>query len=488
MKKLLLFIFLLAATQKSFAIDASLSFASFNSPQSTYIEIYLYVIGKSVTFIELSPDSGQRQASVEMNIVFKKNEQIFLVERVLIKSPQDTKAVNFSDVRRLAIPHGEYKLEVELIDHNQPENSVLLGEDVLIMNPDLNKISDIQLLATFKKTEEENVMVKNGIFMEQIPFHFYNKNYKQLPFYFELYSGNIPENSGDLLLKYSIVKILGNGEKEEVAFMYRKRSPKAVDPVLLQMDLSKVPSGNYALTVELMAGPKEVLEKRESYFVRSNPDMDYELFLASREIDINAGNVDFTEGIDSAELRYSLRAIVPKVSQKDAEVLKLVISKSDINAMRAFLRNHFESNFKENPKLGFEKYMEVAKAVDKKYGNGFGYGFESDRGFYFMKYGKPDDIQAIVDDPTAPPYEIWFYNKLISTNQSNVKFVFYNPSLIENGHTLLHSTARGEWNNPKWEVMLYKNSPNQIQGDNFIDGSQMQDNWGRNARRYFDDY
>jgi GWxTD domain-containing protein len=488
MKKLLSLLFVLAMVQQVFAIDASLSYASFKSPQSTYIEIYLYVIGKSVTFKEIAAGSSEKQAAVEMNIVFKKNDQIFLVERVLIKSPLDSVAVNFSDVRRLAIPHGEYKLEVQLIDHNQADNSIVLGEDVTIMNPDISKISDIQLLATFKKTDAENAMVKNGVFMEQIPFHFYNKNYQQIPFYFELYSGTIPENSADLLLKYSIVKILGNGTREELAFMYKKRAPKSVDPVLLQMDLSKVPSGNYALSVELMAGPNEVIEKKESYFIRSNPDMDYELFLASKEIDVNAGSEDFTEGIDSAELRYSLRAIVPNVSQKDAEVLKLVISKSNINAMRAFLRNHFESTYKDNPKLAYKKYMEVARAVDKQYGNGFGFGFESDRGYYFMKYGKPDDIQAIIDDPTAPPYEIWFYNKLVTTNQSNVKFIFYNPTLIENGHTLLHSTARGEWNNPKWEVMLYSNSPNQREGDNFIDGNQMQDNWGRNARRYFDDY
>src|SRR5690606_25609002 len=120
-------------------------------------------------------------------------------------------------VRRLAIAPGEYTLEVELIDHNQLDNKVVLGEEVTVMNPDLSKISDIQLLATFKKTDEENVMVKNGIFMEQIPFHFYNNNYQQLPFYFELYSGNIPENVNDLLLKYSIVKILGNGTREETA-------------------------------------------------------------------------------------------------------------------------------------------------------------------------------------------------------------------------------------------------------------------------------
>lgn len=105
-----------------------------------------------------------------------------------------------------------------------------------------------------------------------------------------------------------------------------------------------------------------------------------------------------------------------------------------------------------------------------------------------MKYGKPDEIQEVFDDPSAPPYEIWFYNKLVSTGQNNVRFVFYNPDLIENGHRLLHSTARGEWNNPKWEVMLYSNASNEIQGGNPVDATRMQDNWGRQARRLYNDF
>ena len=85
MKKLLSILFLLALVQQLLAIDVSLSYASFKSPQSTYIEIYLYVLGKSVTFKEITPGSSEKQAAVEMNIIFKKDDQIFLVERVLIK-------------------------------------------------------------------------------------------------------------------------------------------------------------------------------------------------------------------------------------------------------------------------------------------------------------------------------------------------------------------------------------------------------------------
>ena len=42
------------------------------------------------------------------------------------------------------------------------------------------------------------------------------------------------------------------------------------------------------------------------------------------------------------------------------------------------------------PKLQYDAYLNLARAVDKKFNSGFGYGFETDRGRIFMKYGAPD--------------------------------------------------------------------------------------------------
>ena len=72
-----------------------------------------------------------------------------------------------------------------------------------------------------------------------------------------------------------------------------------------------------------------------------------------------------------------------------------------------------------------------------------------------MKYGKPSDVITVEDDSDAPPYEIWSYNDFPQTQQSNVKFLFYNPSLATGQFTLLHSTAKTEVNNPRWEIQLY---------------------------------
>ena len=73
------------------------------------------------------------------------------------------------------------------------------------------------------------------------------------------------------------------------------------------------------------------------------------------------------------------------------------------------------------------------------------------------------------------------------TKQVNVRFLFYAPGLGTD-FRILHSTARGEISNPQWQLELYKQAPNEIEGDNYIDATEMQDNWNRHASRYFNEY
>jgi hypothetical protein len=47
---------------------------------------------------------------------------------------------------------------------------------------------------------------------------------------------------------------------------------------------------------------------------------------------------------------------------------------------------------------------------------------------------------------------MWQY--YVIGNQRNKHFVFYNPTLVGNDYTLLHSDARGEVYDPNWERRL----------------------------------
>ena len=126
--------------------------------------------------------------------------------------------------------------------------------------------------------------------------------------------------------------------------------------------------------------------------------------------------------------------------------------------------------------------MQKIMEIDKKFKSTLGYGFETDRGHIYLKYGAPNEIMREESDPGAPPYEIWRYNEL--GDQQDVKFLFYNPNLAGNNYDLLHSNKRGELQNPQWERELYKNSP--LRGGNFVDGNEAPEGFGRYARQLFD--
>jgi GWxTD domain-containing protein len=471
-----------------FAIDSSISHAVFKTPVGTpYVEVYIYVLGSTVSFLPLKDSSDRLQAKLNVTILLRKDERIAAFEKYRLSSPITTKAIHFSDLKRLNFTEGEYKLEVIVQDESNPTDTITYHANISSLSTSKISQSDIQLLGSFSLSDEVSPFVKQGIFMETLPYNYYNKKYSLLTFYNEVYSENNNEDEA-YVYKYAIHKANGSEAGQELIAVFKKRVYKETDPVLYQMDISKLGSGNYFLVSSLLNKDKVQLSSKQISFTRSNPEFDYQITLGQLQEKVIDPASDFTVTMDSVQLRYSLRALMPVIQQSETEVLKIVISQRDPAAMRRFLYNYYASLYPKSPGASHDKYMEVARAIDKMYNNGFGHGFETDRGYFFLKYGKPDDIQTVNDDPTAPPYEIWFYNKLVQTNQSNVKFIFYNPSLASNGHVLLHSTARGEWNNPKWEVMLYRNAPDEMEGDNYLDGTRMRDNWNRNARRFYDDF
>ena len=189
--------------------------------------------------------------------------------------------------------------------------------------------------------------------------------------------------------------------------------------------------------------------------------------------------------LDSLELRYSLKAIASNVDAGSVEVLNLVIKNRDVEAQRRYLYS-FWAGIDKNPEEAYTRYMEVARAVDETYKSAFGYGFETERGRIFMKYGKPSNVITVENEPSAPPYEIWFYDKVPGDRpQSDVKFLFYNPSLAGGNYQLLHSTCIGEVSNPAWEVELYRDSQSL---DNLgVDAVRAGPGINRRAREYFNE-
>jgi GWxTD domain-containing protein len=488
MKKTILFLaFTILASVALRALDANISYATFKSLSGNYIEVYLNVVGRTVEFVPL-PETDKMQAILEVVILFKQGGDIVKYDKYRLNSPVADTPIDFVDMKRYGLENGDYTIEVSVEDVNKTGDARKYDSSFSMQYSDEKlEQSDIQLLASFRPADSSalgNPMVKNGYFYESLASNFFDKYTQRLIFYNEIYNAD-KAFGADFLVTYTIEQVKSGDKLEPVYIGHRRCSAEAVCAFMQQVDISKIESGNYHLKVEVRDRNKELYSKKSIFFQRANP------YLNASSEKIAATTIledEFVAGLDEDDLRYALKAIAMQVDEYDGELLNTLIKEKNVKAMRLYLFSYWAKKNPTNPEYAYDSYMEVVRAVDEKFHSGFGYGFETDRGYIFMKYGAPSDAITVEDEPTAPPYEIWSYNQFPMTNQNNVKFLFYNPSLATNGYRLLHSTARGEINNPRWEVELYSSSPNDLEGGNFVDGGRIQDSLGRRARRLMNDF
>lgn len=465
------------------ALDAGVSYAVFATPDKPYIEINIEIAAASVTFKRA--DSTHLQASVETLILIKQGENVVNYEKYLLNSPLLELPIALLDVKRMSLPNGEYTLEITFQDVHDAENKDAFKTALKVEIGNTIHLSEVQLLRSFRPDNSDNPFTKNGYFLEPLPFHFYDRGATLLAFYAEIYHSNQNVADANYLVRYFIEQEKGNGVKNLISIGNQRKKPSAIDAVLVQMDINKLESGNYTLTVELRNAANELLASRSLSFQRSNPFLD----VSEDELTDEVVSRQFVQQLSEDSLRYSLRAISALAVGTESEMLKNILQSGDLKSMRFYLFRHFMREDPNNPEFAYKKFMAVAAAVDARFRSGFRYGFETDRGRAFIRFGRPDDLLHVEDDPGASPYEIWFYYKFPKTQQNNVKFLFYNPSLAGEDFILLHSNARGEVNNPRWERVLYSRNPTEyVDGDNYHDATGTQRNVGRNARAYFEDF
>jgi GWxTD domain-containing protein len=124
--------------------------------------------------------------------------------------------------------------------------------------------------------------------------------------------------------------------------------------------------------------------------------------------------------------------------------------------MQRFFYSFWEKRDQANPSQAWNNYKQEVEKVNKSYGTLIERGYETDRGRVYLQYGPPNNINKQDREPSNYPYEIWHYYVL--GNQSNRKFVFYNPDLVTNDYTLIHSDANGEIYDQRWQMKLQKRS------------------------------
>jgi len=480
-KSLIAFMFIIMSLSAQ-GLEINVEANCFKNEEKSYLETYIRVIGETINFEFVEGSRDLVYAGVELTMIISKGEEVIAFERYVLNSPHFEHPTDFLDVKRFALPAGTYALTIDAKDVNNEENTLEIKKRVVVeaFDAEIN-LSDVQLLASVEAADPTNPLAKNGLVMEPLTYGFIGADIDVLNIYCEVY-----RSEGFMVtsfVKYAIVEGYADGGGDVAIRKFKKLAGKTTEPLLLKLPVNELPSGKYHVEVELFDKQKNPLAKTKVDFIRSNPVFDKEYW---QNYNADEGH-SFVSDMSAEELDYSLRAISAIVYEPKKSLMNYIIKEAPIRAQRKFLLDFWKDKAPISPEMAYHNFMTVAKAIDIEFDSNVGYGFETDRGYIFLRYGKPNNIISIDTEPDSFPYEIWYYDFLKETNQLNVRFIFYNRSLAHNDYLLLHSTCLGELQNPLWELELYKRGLD-VREQNIIQDRSIQDNWQRNARRFFNEY
>lgn len=492
MKKYLsLAVIALMVNLSALALNPIVDYALFKQPdQSSYIEVYMLMPGASVTYKPQMQNLWQ--AEVEVTLIFTRVEQndIAQFDRYILHSQPlaDTlaKKPDLIDLKRFALAPGSYNMEITFTDlHNSAQQPVLRKATITIETPDTKatlSLSDVILVEGFTPSAQTGMYDKHGYNMVPNFVGYYPPEVTRLSFYSEIYNADkVMEAGADFLCNFMVI----NSRRQIVQNLrkFKKMKADAVNVLLGEMDISTLPSGNYFLWVEVRNKENQLLAENATAFQRNNP-----IAVAAKPLNLQSvsdlpGVADaYLMNLTDEQIKFYLGALAPIAAERETDFAQNAIASENPDIMRRALSAFWRNREPVDPSLAFALYKEKVDYVEQTYRSLKQHGYESDRGRVFLKYGNPNDFIAVPAEAGSLPYEIWHYYRL-NDKQVNVKFIFVQTILASNHYELIHSDARGEVKDPRWQMRIN----NQRGVAPSIDEQPLRDNFGRKSGMYFNE-
>ncbi len=462
MKKLFLIIIVLFLCFESFSqqqnSETYFYFSKYYAPEvGSYLEFYFTTMGKTVQYVKTG--ENKYQASLDYLFLFKQKGEIKKFRKYSLLSPavsDSTQKPNFTDVQRVFLDTGSYDIILTIKDHNNKTDKGKIFSCNINMDQDTSELvfSGIEFIESYSKAtaNDSSATVRNGYKIIPYVSNYFPENLSTLSFYTEIYNTQkLMGDSAKLLLKYYLEDNTDFSSMENYMY-YNRTVAKPVIVLFPQINVEKIPSGKYNIVMEIYDAKGELKGKQKYGFYRNNPKLDQKLLDTIPALEVSNSFVA-SMPLDSLEL--FLRYLYPISTQQEAMFARNQLKSKNLNYMQNFFLSFWLKRNSQDPEKAWEDYKQQVKIVNDNYSMLKIPGYQTDRGYIYLKYGRPDDIVTSEFEPDVYPYEIWHYYHTIN-NQNNVKFVFYNPNLVGEDYTLLHSTAKGEIYTNNWVRVLHK--------------------------------
>lgn len=483
MPALLLLTSLPALAQWNLENGLNVRHAVFLNPESgPYVEVYINIHGRALRF-EPTGD-GTYRSSAGITVLLNEGSTVLDYVKYRLEGPEvrDTTDIDFSlnDLKRLNLSGRDVKLEVTVEDVAAPGRLSTYTRDLKDAFSILPAFSDIALVDSYKRTIRQSPYVRNGLEIMPYTLGFYPPDRNTLTFYTEFYGLEQESGGEEVLLTFSI-RERGSENINPNFWQYQKSKPAVVLPLLREFDITDLPTGNYNLYVELRNRQNQILQEASLPFSRLN----YRGVESLENMAMMDISNTWAQRYSAEQLSAFLGFLDARATPAEKNLLTSLKGSRDTSLQQRFLLNFWLQRDTVNPYKAWLAYLEDVKRVNDQYGTTSMLGYRTDRGRVYLQYGAPNDIISRVSEPGAAPYEIWQYYTL-ENGQTNIRFVFYEPSRVTNNYQLIHSNAIGELQDPRWKMRVYSNTANPSLLNNF-DAQDPLNSYGTNASQFEDD-
>jgi GWxTD domain-containing protein len=448
--------------------------------KSPYIETTLMVKGNSVRHAK--NQNGTYQASIEVLLSVSQNGKITYADRYNLLSPENSdssaRIQNFMDQQRIALSEGEFVLAVEIKDLGQKDAEGVKASDTIRIAAlrDSIAFSDIQLIESSEKTDKIGPFIKGGYVLMPHLSDFYPAREEKLTFYSEIYRSLEVLGEGKKFLIQYFIENAETGKPVESFGGFKRMSSAAVNTLLAELDIRNLATGSYQLVAEVRDADNELKARKLVPFLRHNP---YTSIALDKVVEVVTEGSFASRYTNPDSLAEHIRCLSPIGSPRENSFAENLLKEKNLKNMQQYFLAFWKNRDSENPGKAWEKYFLEVRKVQLTFATSIRKGYTTDRGRVYLQYGPPDNRTQSLREPSAYPYEIWQYYKI--NNQSNRRFVFYNPDLVTNDFALIHSDALGEIMNDQWMFLVMKrdtqtNDIDAIDSDPHF-GSQLKQNF-----------
>lgn len=452
-----------------YGIDALPGRAVFYRPQadtlSPYMELYWQIDPNTVTFKKDEKEIWTAHITTVLEV--SNDTGVLVSQKYYLRTTPAASLLaaqlqNIMDLQRFSVTPGKVRIKLTLFQDGESIPPFEYIDSIEIDPARTLFYSSVQLLDTFYATGTENMFVKNKYF--QIPqcLNFLDDYRTHMHYYTELYRADeLAKKDGPYVQHVYVSRkefdypIAGTASADTVL-------RRGIMPVMGTVKIKALPSGNYYLNFILKNAKGSELAKKSLFFQRSNTnpvaeedsteaDSTRPLFEKVNVFDLST---TFVGKYTIAQLKAIMKMLKPIATEAELVNINGFAKRPEETYMRYFVYNFWKSRMPADPAKGWEEYTDQVRQVNKMFGSKYRAGYETDRGFYLLKYGPPDQRDIITQEQGALPYEVWQYNAP-GKQSSPGAFLFYNPGFMVDDYKLLHSTVQGEMRNTNWRAELY---------------------------------